>query len=249
MRKYFGLIIFIFLTFTVCSSSLSNTVFIRRAAAPPAGITYKGVAQNFNAASASTIDTSTTLNLAAGDTVVIGKAGNGVASSVNCGSDSSETYVNQVSSGGSYPASIWVLENVSANASATCTVTWAGPVDYRLIIAAQFSGLAISSSVDQTSCNVAACNALTSAGTTRILQDVSTDTADEVLVAFFVGWDYNQTLTGNGFTIIGTNDGSTNYHMAYKIVSSTGTLPGAKVADSDTSDSYMGLLVTLRAAP
>lgn len=226
------------------------------AASPPAGITYKAVTENQASGSASSISGTTTLNVAAGDTIIIGVAyENTCFVEVTVGTD----VATKVKSGvvGTYYYEAHIVSNASANATATVTASFytddgkgtPSAAIYRTIAATSYSGCATSSAVDQSSCNNASCDATTATSTDRTAVDVSTANANDLLWAFVIDWDNVTSHAGaNSYTKRTTAGDALNWAIADKIVSSTGTYPNGAFMTTGTTQPYVSLFVAVKAA-
>lgn len=210
------------------------------------GAVFKGESHANQDASASSIATPGTLSIASGDLVVVlvgWQIGSGqtTPSSVVCGSDSLVN-AKQSTEPGQYTISLFYKQNASANASATCTVTWSSAQTFSTIVAANWSGVATSNALLNTSCNSTGCNALASSGTGRTAQNVTTTTANALLIGCGINWDGNDVVSAaNGFAA--RVNGITSF-LLDKNVSATGTYPSGNFGTAASAQQYMSLFAS-----
>lgn len=209
--------------------------------------TYKGGnAQNINSADL-TISSVATLNVAAGDLVIVLLSGSNTADtpSVVCGSDSLSLAKTETAS--SYRADVWYKENASANAAATCTATWSNQSDWRSITAVNYSGVATSGSLVYSSCNSATCNALAASSTSRTAQNVTTGApnASALLIGCGIDWDGDVTHTlANSYN---KRINGTTPFLLDKNVTSTGTYPSGNFSTVGSAQQYMSFFLVFKA--
>lgn len=205
------------------------------------GAVFKGESHDNQSTADTTISTPATLNVAGGDliVVVIGATNHDTAS-VTCGSDTlTQAAFNTEPS--NYKVYAFYKENASANSSVTCTATFNTAVSFRAIEAVNYSGVLTSSSLKNTSCNSATCNALAASSTGRTAQNITTTTANAVLIGCGLDWNGGNTLTGaNGYT---KRVNGESPFLFDKNVSSTGTYPSGNFATSNTADQYLSFLL------
>lgn len=215
--------------------------------------TFKAFTENADSPPTNSISTTSTLNVASGDTLIacVGRGRFGKTLTLSDGgSNTSWTQVGSTSSSGAGETvgdiDMWVLPNATANATATITATFSdATVLFRWIGVAVYSGLATSSVTDQASCSVAGCGATTSANVTAV--NVTTTQANELLV--FCGYNNNAATwtAANSFNMrAGTS--AKDSQLADKTVTSTGSYPGGNVATLSTSVGQVGVFGTFKAA-
>jgi len=229
----------------VCLSLSAQSSIVRRGATPAAGggssATYRTSSYQNQDASLASIATPGTLNVQSGDLIVVlvGAVNDFGVSTAVCGSDSLTLGPTFYDSGNNYKVSLYYKQNASANAAATCTISFTVAQLYRVIAAANYGGVATSGGVLQSSCNNAGCSTVASASTSRTAQNVTTTTANTVLIAAGVDWDGGNTLTAaNGFTL--RLNGTTPF-LLDKSVTSTGTHPSGNFATASLSQMYVSL--------
>jgi hypothetical protein len=217
------------------------------------GQTFKAYTENSQSAPTNSIATTSTLNIASGDTVVacVGRGRFGeTVTLTDGGANTSWTKAGSTSSSGAGETvgdvDLWVLTNATANATATITATFTtSTVVFRWIGVGLYSGLATSSVIDQSSCSVAGCGATTSTNVTAV--NVTTTQPNELLV--YCGYNNNAAnwTAANSFNLrAGTS--SKDAQLADKIVSSTGSYPSGNVATLSASVGQVGVFGTLKAA-
>lgn len=209
--------------------------------------TFKALSETTASAGATTIATPGTLNVAAGDLIVVLATGSFSITGVTCGSDTLTAITN--ANYDSYFSSLWYKENASANAAATCTASYSSAANFRIIAAANYSGVATSGALDQTSCNAVGCNSQTTSATTRTAQNVTTTQANELLVYALVDWDDHTSHTGGSSFTLRTANTTQNWALLDKNVTSTGTQPnGTVVTVNDAADDrYFAMFATFKA--
>lgn len=220
----------------------------RAVAAPPAGIVYRGGTTNHADSSASSIATASTLNIQAGDlTLVVTGALTNSSMAVTCGADSLTEIKSWYYATDNYTVKVFAKYGSTANASATCTVTYGSASTFRFIGAGHWGGIATASALDQSSCNSISCDSLATSATSRTALNVTTTQADELLVGIAVDWDGGLTHTAaNSFNI--RLDGNTVV-LADKVVSSTGTYPSGNFTTASPAQRYLSFFLTFKAAP
>jgi hypothetical protein len=209
-------------------------------------IAFKSIVEGDNGGSSvSSTWSPGSLNVAAGDLVVVGAAGTVDATAVSVGSDALTKI--SVNTAEGYSVAMWYKMNASANAAATITITAAG-ANFPSGAAANYSGIATTSALDQNACNVAGCNAQTDSATTHTSQNVTTTVAAELLVAWDISWDDKTTMTAGSNWTKRTAAGTKTWCLLDRVVSSTGTYPsGTVVTVQDTADDgYYELLATFK---
>lgn len=232
------------ITFLLTAAMLSPQQIIitkKKAGGGGGSATYITTASGSNTASGTTL-VSSTFDVAAGQTIIVVAWGGAVSTTgVSCNGQAL-TNSNLAWTASAYFARVWYLLNANAGTGVTCTATYDGGSTYRKIRVVVFSGIATTNALKQTACNVAACNALTAAGTTRTTANVTTTDANTVHIAFFLEWDFTVTYTGqNSYTLAVQGDGiGTTDAVLYRNLTSTGTYPSANLATTNTSDQYMG---------
>lgn len=224
-----------------------DIVVIRRA--PPvdtgSSIAWSTYAEAVDDSASSTI-VSPSVTVPSGALIVVGiMAATTSIASVSCGGQSL-TYIRHATEG-SYPTELWYLAN-SNSGSMTCTGTLNGGAEtYRRIMVGVATGIATSSPLDQSSCNVAACDALSSHATNRTAQNVTTTTANQLLVAITSEWVTHTFTAAGGFTKV---SGLYDVSMYYRIVSSSGSYPNGNFAtvDDASDDQYLSVFATFKGA-
>lgn len=222
------------------------------AQSPPA---FKSFATGSGAADLATIATSTTLNVAPGDAVIVcigrGRFGRTIGSITDGGSNSSFTQVGSTSTSGVGETvgdvDMWILTGASANAAATFTATFAAGATsiFRWIGAGVYSGIATSSAIDQSSCSVAGCGSTTSANVTAV--NVTTTQADELLA--YCGYNNNaSTWTGASSFTMRAGTSGIDSQLADRVVSATGTYPSGNIATLSNTPGQVGVFGTFKAA-
>lgn len=186
-----------------------------------------------------TVACSATMNLSAGNGIVVwtrSATNTTTVSSVADGGDAftSITGCSQASNGfGQW----WYAKNISANATATITVTFSAPDTFRGVWAGQFSNLSTSAPLDQGP----ACNSASST-TTATTASFTTAHANEVIL-MGVNVDGLSTVftQGSGYTL-GTVVPDGDLQVQYKIVSTTQTSVTASMTYTPSLDNYASIL-------
>ena len=215
---------------------------------PSAGggsIAFKGVVEGSISTVSITWDLTGTLNLAAGDFVYIGVGATVDATAVTVGGQSATKI--SVNTAEGYSVAHWYLANASADSAATVTITANGG-NYAVGAAANYSGVATSSVLDQSACNVSGCNAQTDSATTHTSQNVTTTQANELLCYWDVSWDNKTSMTAGTNWTKRTAAGTKAWVLLDRIVSSTGTYPSATVVtvDDTADDGYYSMIATFK---
>mgnify|MGYP005608401953 FL=1 len=213
----------------------------RRSSAPA---TFKSIRTNSGAGGGTTIATSATMNVAAGDFIVVMALGlNFAVSGIVCGTDTLTEVKSTTDSGVGLGMKTFIKQNASANASATCTATFGGSATNRFIVAANYSGVATSGGALNTSCNDASCSAIAATSTSRTAQNVTTTTARTLMIGVGLNVAINQTVTGaNSFTPRLTAD---YLFLNDKSVSVTGSYPAGNFGTVATTDQYVSHFIVV----
>jgi hypothetical protein len=207
--------------------------------------TFKSSSQQNVDAAGTTISTPGTLNVAAGDLIVVGVATSAASAptiTVACGVDSL-TQIQQIfdSDDGPYAIALFYKENATANATATCTATTPNQA-FRAIGAANYSGIVTSSSLMGSSCNGASCNDLSVSTTNRTAQNIVTANKG-LLVAFIIDWNGTTHTAANGYTL--RYDGTTPAYLD-KVGQAAGTYPSGNFSTVSPTDNYLAIFAAFR---
>lgn len=211
-------------------------------------IVFRGASANSGPDFDATLSCAETLNIQAGDlTVVLVSGLNNPGVSVMCGSDTMTEVKSWFSSTYNYHGRVFVKYNSTANPTATVTATWSGGgTQFKHIAGANWGGIALSSALEQSSCNVVACNDISPGATGRTAVNVSTTQAKQLLVAALINWDGGQEVTGvNGYTI---HVNGLSAALASKVVTEAGTYPSGNFATTPAFDQYFCFFLTFKAA-
>jgi hypothetical protein len=193
----------------------------------------------FSAGSASTIATSSTVTVT---------AGNGLVAIVNSGYDSSRTVSGVTDGTNAYTylyrsttaggdIEIWYHSNATGVANATTTATYSGAVQYRGIQTIQITGQLTSGMNDKYSAGGATSKNFTAG-------DVTTVCNDEILVFGASQWDVTYHTAAANWTLLTPNGASANdYCMLYRIVTGTGTYPSGNAATTTTDPAFQYISV------
>lgn len=205
--------------------------------------TFKGESHTNADPSSTTIATPGTLNVATGDFIVVTVGVNSNPTvTLACGVDSLTEVKSWFGSDG-YTVKTFIKQNATANAAATCTATFSFAQTFRSIGAANFSGVATSGGALQTSCNDASCNTLASTSTTRTAQNVTTTTANTLLLCTGINWNGGITFSGsNGFS---TGITGVTPFMSYKSINATGSHPAGACGTVNSTDQYASHFVVV----
>lgn len=217
-------------------------------------IAYKASSYTENLpASTGTTVSNNSINIASGDTVLV-CIGRGVGSStisgVTDGGSNTFTKVGSTSTSTSDTVGavdMWVKTNATANATATITATFNTSVTFRWIASAQYTGVATSSAVDQSSCAEATCTTTTSSTNVSAV-NVTTTQANELLA--YCGYN-NAAANWTAANSFNLRTGTTGMdrNLADKVVSSTGSYPNGNIATMSASAGQVGVFGTFKAAP
>jgi len=216
-----------------------------------ATMAYTGqFSKNALSAAATSIATSTTVNVPAGATYVVftGHAGDNPGTSGTCGAD---TLTRAIWSGetndSGFITEAWVKFGATANAAASCTVNFPASYAFRSIQVAVFTG---PTALDQSSCqpsSAAACAAFpTTIDTNRTATNLTTTATSGIAVWGSIEYFTHTWTPQNGFTML--QSGTPDYQAAYKIFSSSGVYPNGNVATVDNSadNHYLAAFVILK---
>lgn len=145
-----------------------------------------------------------------------------------------------------YPYAAFYKENAAASSS-TCTATWNEYVQYRGISCVSYSGVAATSSVDQTACDTPGCSGMggMSDGPNITTQNVTTTNTYDINIVGVQLWDNPAVLTGSApYTNRGSSSGI--MHILDRQTSSTGAYPNQTVGTISTVDTYLALNLTFK---
>lgn len=187
--------------------------------------------------SASNITTTGSLTVGAGDLIVVLVAvANQSITAVTCGSNSLTSGLTWLMPSPQYAVQLWYKQNAVAGTT-TCTATFNDVGTFRAIAAANYSGAATSGGILQSSVNPSG-STLYATSTNRTASNVTTTTANTILIAGGVNWDGTAgALTGaNGHTV--RINGVTEF-LLDKFVTSTGSYPGGNFGTTASNDQYM----------
>jgi len=230
-----------------------TTVFegVYTADTPTSGPEFESIAVGLGDTGATSLSTSTSLVVPEDGLIVAGvHAYTGVTydiTGVTCGSNTLSLKKTVSIGGDEFKVQVWSLANAVAY-TGTCTATFNESLPSRGIIAAAYSGVATTTPLDKSSCNVADCDELTGATVNRTAVDTATTAqADELLVAFELSWDVTHAYTAqNGYTRRTAASG-VQFSLFDKTVSATGAYPGGNFATVDSADSYVSIFLTFKA--
>lgn len=218
-----------------------------------AQIAYKAASYSENLpASTGTTVASNSINIASGDAVIV-CVGRGIGASTISGvtDGGSNTFTKVGSTSTSTTDTVgavdmWIKTGATANATATITATFNTSVNFRWIATAQYTGVATSSAIDQSSCAEATCATTTSSANVSAV-NVTTTQADELLA--YCGYN-NATANwtaANSFNLRSGTSGM-DRNLADKVVSSTGSYPNGNIATMSASVGQVGVFGTFKAA-
>lgn len=163
---------------------------------------------------------STTMNLAAGNTVAVFVRGGDSTASVSSVTEGTNTYTaaDTLCSGAAFGIiQWWYAKNISAVSNATITVNFTGTPNFRSVWASQWSGPSTTAPLD------AHPNCATGTSTSPLTGTFSTVNANEVLLAGVNVASTTETYTaGSGYTL-GTGVADQDSQTEYQIVSSIQT--------------------------
>jgi hypothetical protein len=202
----------------------------------------KAVNTNDNSAGSTTISTTGTLAITAGDLVVVLVGGANNPASVACGGQAL-TQAKAWTAGG-YNVQAWYLQNASANAAATCTATFGGSTAFRSIQAANYGGVVTTGALLFSTCNTSTCDALAATSTSRTTANVTTATANTLHLAIGLDWDGGTTHTAaNSYNL--RNDGATEFWYD-KDLAATGTYPSGNFGTVNVADEYIPIYLVFQ---
>jgi hypothetical protein len=138
----------------------------------------------------------------------------------------------------------WYLQNAVADASAVVTSTHTSG-NFCVLVVAQYSGVETTGAFDQSASNTATDNALTDS-INWTSQNVTTTSANELLIYGAIGWDVHTTHTAQAGWTKRTAAGTKSFVVADRSVTATGSHPaGTVIAVSDGADDrYAGFIAT-----
>lgn len=205
--------------------------------------TFRSFAAGSPADIAENVVTDTSLSVSSGDFIIAMTArsytGIGFDTCV-CGSNAL-TKLATLLPEANYPVDVWYVANATATTSVVEATSVGESSNYRQIVAASYSGCALSSPIDQYSSLT-----LQTAGTTITPANVTTTHSNDLLIALVMGWDNPHTWTAtNSYTARVT--GTTVYQILDKKVTSTGTYPSGSVATMNSSDQWLAFFVAVKA--
>lgn len=207
------------------------------------GAVFKGESHNNGDTSATSIITPGTLSIATGDLIVVAVGAQAPGSpvvTVTCGASNTLTQATFAHEAGGYNVWVFYKENASASTSA-CTASFNNSYNFRAIEAVNYSGVLTSSSLKNTSCNSVGCDALAASSTSRTTQNVTTTTANALLIGLGVDWNGGDVDTAaNGYTK--RVNGLTPF-LFDKNVTTTGTYPSGNFATSSPADQYLSIFL------
>lgn len=124
--------------------------------------------------------------------------------------------------------SIWYAENITGNANNVTTITYKGDCTDRYISVTEFSGLAISSSLEDTASDISGDVTSHSSG------NMTASTNDAVVIGGICTKTLVNMTAGTNFTEV-TSDMTSVYHCAeYRIISSSGAYAATITTDGST---------------
>lgn len=170
-------------------------------------ITFKNSAVNSGSASSTSVATTSGLNVATGDTLIVCTSnytsGGVLVSSISDTAGNSFSRCGGTGGGNSsHTMEVWVATNCTANSSDTITVTFASSAAYRQLAVLLYSGLAASNVYDSGS-SFASDN-----GYTLRTPVVTTANNNELIVGWYVNWDGTSTITDTSPYTIRANQAS-----------------------------------------
>ena len=190
----------------------------------------------YEAAGDTTIANDTALNTTTGNFLVVSVSGyagddSGIADSI--ADTAGNTYVKavqeEVGVSAEEATSIWYAENITGNANNVTTVTYKGTAGDRYISVAEYSGIAASSSLDDTASNVE------SATTSHSSGNATASIADALVFGGMNMVNRPNITVGAGFTTL-SSDLTSIYSVAeYKIVASTGAYAATFTSSINTN--------------
>lgn len=182
------------------------------------------------------------INVSTGNLMVIGIIiNNGSAITISSITDTaSNTYTQAIrdrQSAESTSLDIWYAQNVTGNASNVITANFSGSAGYAFMYAAQYSGAATASALDQTSTGY-------TTGTSVASSAFTTTQADEVLTAIGYYSSADTPTAGSGYTMV--SDAALRCLYEYQIVSSIQSSVTAGYSTTG-SNSKMVVVATFKA--
>ncbi len=210
---------------------------------PPPGIAFVNSTGSTSNSAATTIATPTGgMNVAGGNFLIaLVSSDYGSSRAVSSVTDgiNSFTYVTKsaTTSNGGGDVEIWYKANATANASATFTATFAGgSVSYRRIAVLQYSGVDTTSPLDKSSIG-------SGTGTAQTVANVTTTSANELLVTTFSEWNTTSFRAGSSFTSRYTGS---DFAALDRIVTAIGTYPSGTIATTSNLQ-YVSAMATFKA--
>lgn len=237
------IILILFLSLPAVPQMLQGIVGGKKPVAAGGGsATFRDYRSNVEWSNVTTLATSGTLAVTAGDLIVVmvGIAGTQTSITVTCGSDSLTLAKSSANIYNNYQTRLFYKQNASANATASCSTTFTTASGATYIQAANYGGVATSSALKEVSCNDAACETTADSATSRTAQNVTTTAANSLLIG--VGHEASTSKTwtvANSYTVRSANPGFIWWFD--KSVNATGTHPNGNFATGNSADEYTSL--------
>jgi len=208
------------------------------ASATTNNVTFVAILEQRDTAQVASTTMTGTLNLQAGDLVIVTAAyATGASSTVTVGGNAATLINSNTATTQGYTLDTFYLANASANASASVVITYNASSDFRISIAAQYRGAATASALDVSSKNTGTSGMTDSPNMTAL--DVTTTNAANLLIFAGVNNGNHATQTPQGSWTKRTAVATKNWVFADKLVTTTGSNPGGTVIAVDsTADNF-----------
>lgn len=205
-------------------------------------IAYVQSTYNSKVVNSTSIVTTTSLNVSAGNLLVVcvntyDSVGDNVLNSVT--DTAGNTYVKAVgvfrSGTSAHRSEIWYAKNITAESSNIITGSYSGEVSYGNISVTEFSGVDTTSPLVSTSYTQEA-----SGVTSHSSGNITTTSSDTVIIGGGAGNDKVNFTVGTGFTAL---EGTYSYYFSlYKILSASGSYDVNYTSDSTTTKVVTGAI-------
>lgn len=216
-------------------------------------VSLVGSSQQNLGTSAASISTPSTINVQAGDIIVLtfGYASNSQQDSVASSSPSvgtfTEIYDDQDPAPDiPYQQAFYAMVATSTQTGVTFTGSWTTAGLWRDIGVVVLRTSAGTFAIGQNKANVASPNALSSTSTSRTAQNLTTTVADTLLVAMGIDWDGVTHTAANGYTLV--FDGATPF-CYWKQISATGLHPNGNFGTTNSGDEYYSYFLEVSINP
>jgi hypothetical protein len=171
------------------------------------------------------------ISITSGNSIIVGVSNysSGQPDVISIADSYSNTYTRCGSVGNgdaSHTMEMWIAHNVTGGGSNTITATFDANANFRVIMVAQYSGLATSNAYDSESAT-----SITSSTLSHATSSATTTAADDLLIGFYIAWDVavvTGATTPNYARVVGSGGA---------LVEKIATTAGSYTVTADTSTS------------